>query len=62
MGYYIVVKKEIWISKVRVQADSQIEAIEKACNMEEEVIQNSFEYSHTMDPNTWIAYKEGIKK
>jgi hypothetical protein len=53
MPKFIVTKKEIWDQPVIVEAATEKEALEKVWKGEGETMEESFEYSHTMDSASW---------
>ena len=50
---YIITRREVWTQGVQIEADSKEEAIRKVADGDGEVIESLFEYSHTLDPDTW---------
>ena len=56
---FIVVVKEVWIQPVSVEAKSAQEAIRKVEDGEGTSLEDQFEYSHTLDSETWSVYSEG---
>lgn len=52
MKYRIQVR-EVWIQGIEVEASNLQEAIEKIKDGDGDIDENDFEYSHTLDPDTW---------
>jgi hypothetical protein len=57
MSKYIVTKYEVWEQPYQYEADSPEEALEQAKGWDGLVIDGLFEYSHTLDPETWKVEK-----
>jgi hypothetical protein len=57
MKKFIVNIEEIHIVSVVIEADSPEEAVDRACDMIEEGVQDSTapEYSYTLDPEHWTV-------
>jgi hypothetical protein len=53
MSKYIVTKYEVWEQPYQYEADSPEDALEQAKGGDGLVIDSMFEYSHTLDPETW---------
>lgn len=56
---YIVVVKEVWEQPVSIEAESVDDAIRKVGDGEGTVLESEFEYSHSLDSETWRVYSEG---
>lgn len=52
---YTVAKREVWISFVNIEAESEAKAIEKVFKGGGEEIEGGLEYSHTMGTEYWTA-------
>ncbi len=55
MPKYIVVVKEVWNQPVEVEADSPTEAKQKVLDGEGYIIEDWFEYSFCLGPETWAV-------
>ena len=55
MPKYIVVVKEVWNQPVEVEADSPTEAKQKILDGEGYVVEDWFEYSFCLGPETWTV-------
>lgn len=55
MPKYIVTKREVWTQGVAVDAGSQEEAIQRVNTNAGVLIEELFEYSHTLESSTWTA-------
>lgn len=55
---YIVSRREVHIQMVSVEAESKEEAIEKVAEGEGEMMDNTLEYSHSLDPEYWTVEEE----
>ena len=53
MKDFIVNVRETWVQPVKVQAQTKKEALEKVVEGEGEYLEESLEYSHTNDTDTW---------
>jgi hypothetical protein len=53
MKQYIVRRREIWVSCVKIDADSTDEAKQLVYAGEGEELDDLLEYSHTLDTNSW---------
>lgn len=54
----IVVRKEVWIQPVTIEADSTEEALHDVEMGEGEILEDQFEYSHTLNSEDWIVYND----
>ena len=60
MKKYIVGMREIHIQNVEIEAESPEEAIERVADGEGDFVDNSLEYSHTLNTDTWtVKEKKG---
>jgi hypothetical protein len=61
---FIVTRKEVWDQGVRIEAKDEEEAIAKVANGEGDDVEALFEYSRTLDPDTWNVEEadEKVKK
>ena len=50
---YIVEVKEVWTQPVEIEASSSEEAKKKVQQGEGTVLEDRFEFSHTLDPEYW---------
>ena len=57
MPQFIVTRKEVWDQGVRIEAKDEEEAIAKVANCGGKVVKGLFEYSRTLDPDTWNVEK-----
>lgn len=57
MKTFYVHMREVHIQTMRVQAESKKDAIQFAQEGEGECLE--FEYSHTLDPETWTVEEKG---
>jgi hypothetical protein len=55
MPRYIVVTKEVFEQPYEVEANSEEEALEKVIDGEGDILDDCFEYSHTLDRDTWTV-------
>lgn len=51
MSIYYVQVPEIWYQTVKVESDTEEEAIEMVQEGNSEDVENTFEYSHTLEPS-----------
>jgi len=58
MRKFIVHVREVHIQDFTVIAKSQKKAIEFVSEGRGDIVENSLEYSHTLDPETWSVEKE----
>jgi len=56
MATWEIFKREVWTQRITVEADTLAEAVKIAASVEEDDDEDAFEYSHTMDTDTWTAY------
>ena len=52
---YRIFKREVWKQRVTVEAETLAEAVAIAQSGEEDDDEHAFEYSHTMDTDTWTG-------
>lgn len=55
---FIVFVREVYVQQVLVEAESENEAIKKVRFGEGDHLDNSLEYSHTLDSDTWTAEED----
>jgi hypothetical protein len=55
---YLVLRREVWIQPLEIEAANEKEAVELVADGDGEVIEAGFEYSHTLDPEVW-SVEEG---
>jgi hypothetical protein len=58
MEKFIVYVREVHVQGYRVDAKDAKEAVAKVENGEGDLLDSHFEYSHTLDSETWTAEKE----
>lgn len=58
----IVVRKEVWIQPVTIEADSTEDVLHKVEDGEGEDLEDQFEYSHTLDSEDWTVYDDPRKE
>ena len=58
MKKYIVCVREVWIQMLKVEAESDSEAIEIVERGGGKEIENMLEYSHTLDSEYWTVDKD----
>lgn len=54
---YLVEVREVYVQVYRVVATDPQDAIARLAEGEGKLIENAFEYSHTLDSDTWTATK-----
>lgn len=54
----IVVKREVWIQPVAIEAESIEDGILKVREGKGKILEDEFEYSHSLDPDTWAVYND----
>jgi hypothetical protein len=57
MDRFIVSVREVHVQGYQVEAKDAGDAISKVINGEGDLMESYFEYSHTLDPETWIVEK-----
>lgn len=55
---YLVEVREVHVQKVRVRATSPEEAKELVAEGDGDLLDNSLEYSHCLEPETWTVEEE----
>ena len=58
----IVVRKEVWIQPVAIEADTTEKALHKVKDGEGEDIEDQFEYSYTLDSEDWSVCDDPRKE
>jgi len=62
MPKFKIFKREVWVQRVTVEAETLAMAIEIAESGEPDDDPNSLEYSHTMAADTWTASNEDFSE
>jgi hypothetical protein len=50
---YVVTRREVWAQGVQIEAEDKEDAIRRVAEGEGDDIESLFEYSHTLDRDTW---------
>jgi hypothetical protein len=58
MKNFIVSVREVHIQPYYVEAEDERDAIERVMNGEGDIMDCNFEYSHSLDPETWTVETE----
>lgn len=58
MKRYLVIKREVWVQSVSVEAESEQDAIQKVRRGNGDVVNDTLEYSHDMSENNWTAEED----
>jgi hypothetical protein len=56
MKFHVMIR-EVHVQTVEVEAESEQKAIEKVQEGEGEYLEDSLEYSHTLEPDCWTVEK-----
>jgi len=59
---YQVNRKEVYIQPIIIEAKNEAEAIKKVEEGEGTLMENEFEYSHTLDSTEWSIYNRNNDK
>ncbi len=54
---YIVHVREVWVQSVEVEANSPEEAKQRICEGKGYTIEDRFEFSRSLEPETWTVEK-----
>lgn len=57
MSKFVVFMREVYVQGYEVDANDEKEAIEKVRDGDGELLEDHFEYSHTLDSETWTVEK-----
>ena len=55
---FIVTMREVYVQSYQIQAISAKEALKLVVDGQGDIMENGFEFSHTLDPDTWTVEEE----